>query len=321
MSETTKVNDLSVSHKGSNGFVRNTVPDVCKTPSPAGPVPIPYPVIVSRSGDLANGTTTFKVDGGNMVSIKGSEYSRCTGDEPGTAGGVKSSTNMKEAKWILYSFDVKFDGSNVCRKTDKMTMNHENTVSLGGDFELPVAGAQDNAKDIRCAIHECDNKTYDVSSYPADERCKALGTKKHTCVANHKKIKNKEPQIYSETFVDMTPKPPAPPNVLISGGKGVHNFFQAANTIGSVSSYQPGSLRRPDLMYQDKNGQRVVADAKFPCPSDATMARKGNHKMTSPVSGASMLTGSQKADYKRIQGNGADPEEIQPSDCSADDCK
>ena len=104
-----KVNDLGLSHKGSNGFVRNTLPDVCKTPSPGGPVPIPYPVILSKSGDLANGTTTVFADGDNMVSIKGSEYSSCNGDEAGTAGGVKSSTNMKEAKWILCSFDVKFD--------------------------------------------------------------------------------------------------------------------------------------------------------------------------------------------------------------------
>src|SRR5262249_48541528 len=114
MSVTIKINGLTLSHKGSNGFVRNTLPDVCKTPSPGGPVPVPYPVIISRSSDLENGTTTVTADGGNMVSIKGSEYSRCNGDEAGTAGGVKSSTNMKEAKWILYSFDVKFDGSNVC---------------------------------------------------------------------------------------------------------------------------------------------------------------------------------------------------------------
>ena len=65
-----------------------------------------------------------------MCAIKGSEYSRSNGDEPGTAGGVKSSTNMKEAKWITYSMNVKFEGKNVCRFMDKMTNNHGNTVSL-----------------------------------------------------------------------------------------------------------------------------------------------------------------------------------------------
>jgi len=129
MSLTVKVNgsDLGLVHKGSGHFVKNTAPDVCKTPSPGGPVPIPYPVIMSKSSDLANGTTTVKADG-EMIAVKGCEYSTCTGDEPGTAGGVVSSTNLKEAKFILFSFDVKMDGKNACRNDDLMTMNHQNTV-------------------------------------------------------------------------------------------------------------------------------------------------------------------------------------------------
>ena len=39
---------------------------------------------------------------------------------------------MKEATWILYSFDVKMDAPNACRKTDKMKMNHGNTICMGG---------------------------------------------------------------------------------------------------------------------------------------------------------------------------------------------
>lgn len=117
---------LSVAHKGSNGISTAMAPDVCKTPSPGGPVPVPYPNI-AMSSSLANGTTTVKTDG-QSAAIKGSEYSRSNGDEAGVAGGVKSSVNMKEAKWISYSFDVKFEGQNACRLTDKMTHNHENTL-------------------------------------------------------------------------------------------------------------------------------------------------------------------------------------------------
>ncbi|WP_192182794.1 DUF4150 domain-containing protein [Mesorhizobium amorphae] len=142
MSVTIHINGTSnsLAHKGSMGISKSTLPDVCKTPSPGGPVPIPYPIIISMSSDLTGGTTTVKVDGGNMAAIKGSELSRCTGDEPGTAGGVKSSTNMKEAAWILYSFDVKLDGKNACRLSDKLQMNHGNTVCLGGFIQGPVAG-------------------------------------------------------------------------------------------------------------------------------------------------------------------------------------
>jgi hypothetical protein len=132
VSVTIKVNgqNNSLVHKGSNGMVQCTLPDVCKTPSPGGPVPVPYPVIVSMSSDLTDGTTTVTADGGQMIAIKGSQFSRCTGDEAGTAGGVKSSTNMKEAKFITYSFDVQIEGKNACRLQDKMTMNHENTASI-----------------------------------------------------------------------------------------------------------------------------------------------------------------------------------------------
>ena len=128
----------SLVHKGNGGFTQSTLPDVCKTPSPGGPVPIPYPIIVSMASDLDKGSKTVKIDGDNMVAIKGSEFSRCTGDEAGTAGGVKSSTNMKEATWILYSFDVKIEGENACRLSDKMLMNHGNTACLAGHVTKPV---------------------------------------------------------------------------------------------------------------------------------------------------------------------------------------
>jgi hypothetical protein len=141
-------NSRGVAHKGSGGM-SPVFPDVCKTPSPGGPVPIPYPVIMSLSKDLANGTTSVKADGGNMIAIKGSEYSRCMGDEAGTAGGVVSSTNMKEATWILYSFDVKMDGGNACRKTDKMKMNHGNTICMGGN-DGPTLKPKDFLKKLMC---------------------------------------------------------------------------------------------------------------------------------------------------------------------------
>jgi uncharacterized Zn-binding protein involved in type VI secretion len=122
------LNKLDISHKGSAEFASATAPDVCKTPSPAGPVPIPYPNM-AQAMSLSNGTTTVKAEG-QMVAIKGSEYGLSNGDEAGVTGGVKSSTFIKEAKWITYSFDVKAEGANVCRFSDKMSLNHENTVSL-----------------------------------------------------------------------------------------------------------------------------------------------------------------------------------------------
>jgi hypothetical protein len=139
MPVTVKVNGVfnSLVHKGSNGISIATIPDVCKTPSPGGPVPIPYPNI-SQSTMLDKGTTTVKADGGMMIAVKGSEFSMSNGDNAGVAGGVVSSTFMKESTWILYSFDVKMDGQNACRFMDKKFQNHQNTVDLAGTMQGPV---------------------------------------------------------------------------------------------------------------------------------------------------------------------------------------
>jgi hypothetical protein len=42
---------------------------------------------------------------------------------------------MKATDWITYSFDVKMDGNNACRHTDKKFHNDKNTVDLGGNFD------------------------------------------------------------------------------------------------------------------------------------------------------------------------------------------
>lgn len=159
MPVTVKVNGMmnSLVHKGSNGLSMATIPDVCKTPSPGGPVPIPYPNI-SQSATLAKGTSTVKADGGMMIAIKGSEFSLSNGDNAGVAGGVKSSTFMKESTWILYSFDVKMDGENACRLTDKKFQNHENTADMGGELQLPTGEVVFDLTAIDCEAKKADKR-------------------------------------------------------------------------------------------------------------------------------------------------------------------
>lgn len=124
-------------HKGGNWLSIATLPDFCKTPTPGGPVPMPYPNI-SQASSLADGTTTVKVDGGNMAAIKGSKFAISSGDEPGSLGGVKSNTFKQASTWITYSFDVKLDGKNACRFSDKKFQNNENTVDATGVIPLVV---------------------------------------------------------------------------------------------------------------------------------------------------------------------------------------
>lgn len=176
MSLTININGLTLCHKGSNGISSATLPDVCKTPTPGGPVPMPYPNI-SMSSDLADGTSTVTADGGNMIAIKGSNFSRSTGDEPGTVGGIKSNVNMKASKWILYSFDVTFDGSNACRLSDKKSQNNENTVDAQGLVQILIPKTQLEVKLAKIA-KDCKKKI--DKAYPKDS-CTVRGTRKHKC--------------------------------------------------------------------------------------------------------------------------------------------
>lgn len=126
MGVTVGVNNLSVVHKGSGG-VTIAFPDVCKTPAPPAPfVPIPYPNI-AKSSDTAKGTKKVKCDG-NPTCVKDSNFSMSTGDEAGSAGGGMISSKIKgKAEFVLFSFDVKFEGKNVTRAFDIMLHNDKNT--------------------------------------------------------------------------------------------------------------------------------------------------------------------------------------------------
>jgi len=119
------VNNLSVVHASSNG-ITTAFPDVCKTPSPAGPIPIPYPNI-AMSSDTGSGTSSVKCDG-NPTCVKDSNFKMSTGDEAGSAGGGVASNKIKgKAEFVNVSFDVKFEGKGVARALDPMLHNDKNT--------------------------------------------------------------------------------------------------------------------------------------------------------------------------------------------------
>lgn len=127
MAASTNVNKRTVVHKSSNGIATN-FPDVCKTPTPGGPVPIPYPNI-AMSSDTASGSSSVKIDG-NPIMLKDSNFKTSTGDEPGSIGGVVSGYTKGIAEFINYSFDVKIDGKNVPRLGDMMIQNKKNTPPM-----------------------------------------------------------------------------------------------------------------------------------------------------------------------------------------------
>jgi Toxin PAAR-like domain len=115
----------TVVHKTSMGTAKTEL-DVCKTPTPGGPVPTPYPNI-AFSAQTANGSMTVKCDG-NPIMLSDSYFSMSSGDEPGSLGGVKSNVIRGKADPVNYSFDVKVEGKGVFRRSDPMMQNNKNTV-------------------------------------------------------------------------------------------------------------------------------------------------------------------------------------------------
>lgn len=118
-------NMVSIAHKGSGDF--STVsPDVCKTPTSGGPVPIPY-TNTAMSSSLSGGSKTVKIQGYPAATMA-SCYSISTGNEPGSVGGVVSGKTKGKAKFVNYSFDIKIEGKSACRHGDLMTHNDKNTM-------------------------------------------------------------------------------------------------------------------------------------------------------------------------------------------------
>jgi Domain of unknown function (DUF4150) len=119
-------NGRGIAHGGSGGQ-SIVLPDVCKTPSPGGPVPIPYPN-VGRSSDASDGPKSVTIEG-KMPMVKGATYRMSSGDEAGTAGGgVVSNSTKGPCEFMMYSFDVKFEGKNVCRLGDPLFHNKKNIM-------------------------------------------------------------------------------------------------------------------------------------------------------------------------------------------------
>lgn len=110
----------------SSGGQSPVFPDVCKTPTPGGPVPIPYPNI-GMAADTSSGPTTVKVDG-QMPMTKDAKYKMSTGDEAGSAMGVISNKVKGPCEFMMYSFDVKLEGKNACRLADPLFHNQKNAM-------------------------------------------------------------------------------------------------------------------------------------------------------------------------------------------------
>jgi hypothetical protein len=100
-------------------------PDVCKTPTPVGPVPIPYP---NMSMGMTRVPPTFKVFmGGTPAHNMSTMGTISNGDNAGVAGGVASQMVMGPDRHMTGSFPILLQGMPATKMT---SMTGQNGMSL-----------------------------------------------------------------------------------------------------------------------------------------------------------------------------------------------
>ena len=111
------------------------VPDVCKTPSPVGPIPVPYP----NTGMLMQAQNTspkVKFVQKEAVTLK-SKIPKSMGDEAGAAGGIVSGMIMGEVSFKMGSSKVKVEGQPVVHLTSVSSHNGTNANMPAGAQIVP----------------------------------------------------------------------------------------------------------------------------------------------------------------------------------------
>jgi hypothetical protein len=177
-------NSRSIIHKG-DGLVQTAVaPDVCKTPSPGGPIPVPYPNVAMDS-DLDGAAETVLIEG-NPTATKRSNLMVSTGDEAGSAGGGIISSKIKgKMTWTDASPDVKAEGDGVVRFLDPTMHNGNASNAPGLNKGAPTGPVPPSTI---CPPHSW----MEITTGTRDERLAALdadnnaGSKYNACMARKK---------------------------------------------------------------------------------------------------------------------------------------
>lgn len=103
-------------------------PDVCLTPTPAGPVPIPYPNIATGPMGVpaAYNILFMCAPAHNMATT----IPMTNGDNAGLATGVASGTVMGPSRHLTAAFTVLLDGVPATRLTSMALQNNTNCPGM-----------------------------------------------------------------------------------------------------------------------------------------------------------------------------------------------
>ena len=119
------------------------VPDVCKTPTPAGPTPIPYPntgMMTQIQGSTASSKVKIL---GKKAATKKTEVTMTSGDEAGTAGGgVKSNKFKGSCKYKKGSAKVCIQGSQAAHHTCLIAQNGGSNANVPPGVQVAPSQAK-----------------------------------------------------------------------------------------------------------------------------------------------------------------------------------
>lgn len=96
--------------------------DICKTPTPGGPVPMPYPNI-AVSTTMGPGYTTKTLVLATPMWTKSGKSALSNGDQPGALLGLVSNLIMGMCEIVMASSDVDAEGGAVARTLDSSNSN------------------------------------------------------------------------------------------------------------------------------------------------------------------------------------------------------
>lgn len=107
----------------------STAPSINKTPAGCAMVPVAYPLVQDLSNSVGVASNVWFNDC-QAYTLDSSKQPKCTGDEPGTGGGIRSGTVSGEVKPTDASATVWAKGKRVVRDGDACTMNKGNTPGV-----------------------------------------------------------------------------------------------------------------------------------------------------------------------------------------------
>lgn len=151
-------NDNEICSKSADGTSILAV-DVCFSPgAPMPGVPVPY-MNTCKASDIANGSKTVFIKGGEICLEDRSYFSTSYGDEPATQTmkkGTVSGTVQGKCYFIAWSPNVMAEGLAVTRHLDMVTHNHSNPSDTPPVYYLSVASLpKDCKKDKDRMVKRC----------------------------------------------------------------------------------------------------------------------------------------------------------------------